>query len=129
MLALGQGLRVGDDPLQLGGRDTRHGEQAVMDGELDLAHDVEAVAKEEVIVPVDATPERILHREDRTVRDPELHGLECRLELIARHRLAIRVSFPRRRLAISPWYTLIGDPECRAVHRGRREVGYGERFR
>ncbi|ONK72089.1 uncharacterized protein A4U43_C04F15600 [Asparagus officinalis] len=57
--------------------------EAVVDGELDLANDVKAVAEEEVLITMDATVERVLNGQNGAVGDPELDGLEGDLELLA----------------------------------------------
>ncbi|KAE7996680.1 hypothetical protein FH972_001381 [Carpinus fangiana] len=56
-LALSQGPRVGDDAGQVLLPNTRKHQEAVADGELDLADDVEAMPEEEVVVPVDRAAE------------------------------------------------------------------------
>jgi hypothetical protein len=56
-LALSQGPRVGDDEGQVLLPNTRKHKEAVVDGELDLADDVEAMPEEEVVVPVDRAAE------------------------------------------------------------------------
>jgi hypothetical protein len=128
-LALGERLRVGDDAGEEVPADAREREEAVVDGELDLADDVEAVAEEEVVVPVDAAAEGVLDGEDGAVGDPELDGLEGHLELVAGDGVAGGVGLRRRRLAVCPRDTLVGDAQLAAVHGRGGEVGDGERAR
>lgn len=99
-----------------------------MDGELDLANDVKAVAEEEVVIPMDAAAERVLDRKNGAVGDPELDGLEGDLELVAGDGLAVGVGLPGGGLAVGPGDALVRDAERGAVHRGGGEVGDGEGF-
>ncbi|CAN7052472.1 unnamed protein product [Brassica rapa subsp. trilocularis] len=66
--------------------------------DLNLADDVETVTEEEIVVSVNRTSERILHREDGAIRDPELHRLKRDVELITRDSFKVRVSFFRLQL-------------------------------
>eukprot|EP00268_Persea_americana_P058205 TRINITY_DN7020_c0_g1_i1.p2 TRINITY_DN7020_c0_g1~~TRINITY_DN7020_c0_g1_i1.p2 ORF type:complete len:320 (-),score=41.53 TRINITY_DN7020_c0_g1_i1:261-1220(-) len=125
-LALREGLGVADDAGEILLPDAREGEETVVDGELDLADDVEAVAEEEVVVAVDAAAERVLDGEDGAVGDPELDGLESDLELVARDGLAVGVGFAGGGLTVGTGDALVGDAELGAMHRGGREVGDGE---
>nr|GME11661.1 hypothetical protein CR513_54080 [Ipomoea batatas] len=121
-LALGECLRVAYDAREVVFSDAREREEAVVDRELDLADDVEAVAEEEVVVPVNRAAERVLHRENRSVGNPELHGLKRNLKLIARNRFAIRIRLSGRRFTVSAGNALIRHTELRAVQRRRREI-------
>uniref|UniRef100_A0A0E0GFT0 Uncharacterized protein n=1 Tax=Oryza nivara TaxID=4536 RepID=A0A0E0GFT0_ORYNI len=104
----------------------------------DVLGDVEAVAEEEVVVAVDAAAEGVLDGEDGAgvldgedgaVGDPELDGLEGHLELVAGDGVAGGVGLRRRRLAVCPRDTLVGDAQLAAVHGRGGEVGDGERAR
>ena len=64
------------------------GQQAVVHRDGDLAHDVQAIPEQQVVVSVDAAPERVLHRQHRPICHPLSHGLEGDLELLAWDRLA-----------------------------------------
>uniref|UniRef100_A0A0E0QV75 DUF834 domain-containing protein n=2 Tax=Oryza rufipogon TaxID=4529 RepID=A0A0E0QV75_ORYRU len=122
-------MRVGDDAGEEVPADAREREEAVVDGELDLADDVEAVAEEEVVVPVDAAAEGVLDGEDGAVGDPELDGLEGHLELVAGDGVAGGVGLGGGGLAVCPRDTLVSDAQLAAVHGRGGEVGDGERAR
>ncbi|KAK3443826.1 hypothetical protein EUGRSUZ_B03894 [Eucalyptus grandis] len=128
VLALGERLRVRDHAREVLHARAGEREEAMVDRELDLADDVEAVAEEEVVVPVDRAAEGVLHRQDGAVRDPELHGLEGDLELVARDRLALRIGFPGGCFGVGSGDALVGHAELRTVHRSRGQVGDGERL-
>ncbi|CAL5090266.1 unnamed protein product [Urochloa decumbens] len=104
-------------------------EEAVVDGELDLADDVEPVAEEEVVVAVDAAAEGVLDGEHGAVRDPEFHRLERHLELVAGDGVAARVRLGGGRLAVGARHALVGHAQLGAVHRRRAEVADAERAR
>ncbi|GER57100.1 myb-like transcription factor family protein [Striga asiatica] len=127
VLALGKGLRVAYHAGEVLAPDAREGEEAVVDGELDLADDVEAVAEEEVVVAVDRAAQRVLHREDGPICDPELHRLEGHLELVAGDGLAAGVGTAGGGLAVRAGDALVGHAEAGPVHRRRGEVGDAER--
>ncbi|KAF8039552.1 hypothetical protein BT93_B1922 [Corymbia citriodora subsp. variegata] len=129
VLALGKRLRVGDHAREVLHARAGESEEAMVDRELDLADDVEAVAEEEVVVAVDRAAEGVLHRQDGAVSDPELHGLEGDLELVARDGLAIRIGFPGRCFGVGSGDALVGHAELRPVHRSRGQVRDGERLR
>ncbi|KAF1859633.1 hypothetical protein Lal_00010217 [Lupinus albus] len=63
-------------------------EEAVMNGELNLTDDVEAVTEEEVVVTVNRTSEGVFNRENRSICDPKLHRFERYVKLVARNGLA-----------------------------------------
>ena len=87
--------------------DSGESEEAVVDRDLNLTDDVETVTEEEIIVSVNRTSERILHLEDGTIRDPELHRLKRDVELITRDSFRVRVSFPATASEYAPgtpWY-------------------------
>ena len=65
----------------------------MVDGELDFADGVEAVAEEEVVVLVDRAAKGVFHGENCVISDPELHRLKRHLKLVARYGLAVRVRF------------------------------------
>ena len=62
VLALRERLRMRDYAREEVLADAGESEEAVVDRELDLADDVEAVAEEEVVVAVDRTAEGVFHR-------------------------------------------------------------------
>jgi len=62
VLALRERLRMRDYAREEFLADAGEGEEAVVDRELDLADDVEAVAEEEVVVAVDRASEGVFHR-------------------------------------------------------------------
>ncbi|RDX67084.1 hypothetical protein CR513_54080, partial [Mucuna pruriens] len=129
LLALRERLRMRYHAREEIFSDTREGEEAVVDRELDLADDVEAVAEEEVVVPVDRAAEGVFHREDGSVGDPELHRLERHLELVAGNGLAVRIGFAGGGFGVRAGNALVRHTELRAVHRRRCEVGDCQRFR
>ena len=96
-----------------------------MDGELDLADDVEAVAEEEIVIAVDRAAEGVFDGEDGPVGDPQLHGLEGHLELVAGDGLAVRVGFTGRGFRVSAGDALVGHAELVPVHRRRSQVRNG----
>jgi len=99
----------------------------VVDGELDLPDDVEAVAEEEVVVAVDAAAEGVLDGEHGAVGDPELHGLEGHLELVAGDGVAARVGLGGGGLAVGARDALVRHAELRPVHGRRGQVADAER--
>lgn len=109
--------------------DSGEGEEAVVNGELDFADDVELVAKEEVVVPVDRAAEGILHRENGSISDPELHGLESHLELVARNGFAVRIRLTGCRLRVCSGNALVRHAQLGAVHWSGSEVRNSKRFR
>uniref|UniRef100_J3MQI1 Uncharacterized protein n=1 Tax=Oryza brachyantha TaxID=4533 RepID=J3MQI1_ORYBR len=121
-LTLGERLRVGDDAGEDLLVDPREREEAVVDGELDLADDVEAVTEEEVAVAVDAATEGVLDGEDDTVGDPELDGLDGDLKLVVGYNVVARVGLCRcRRLAVGPRELLAVDGA--SANAGKDECG------
>ncbi|BAT90461.1 hypothetical protein VIGAN_06171200 [Vigna angularis var. angularis] len=104
-------------------------QEAVVHRELDLADDVEAVAEEEVVVPVYRAAEGVFNRQHRAIRDPELHRLESHLELVARYGFPVRIRFSRCGLRVRSGNALVRHAQLRAVHRCRGEVGDRERLR
>uniref|UniRef100_A0A0E0GFS8 Uncharacterized protein n=1 Tax=Oryza nivara TaxID=4536 RepID=A0A0E0GFS8_ORYNI len=122
------------EPVQLGGAGGRDGGGVAEPRGGDVLGDVEAVAEEEVVVAVDAAAEGVLDGEDGAgvldgedgaVGDPELDGLEGHLELVAGDGVAGGVGLRRRRLAVCPRDTLVGDAQLAAVHGRGGEVGDG----
>jgi hypothetical protein len=126
-LALRERLRVGDDPGEQVLAHPGEGQEAVVDGELDLADDVKAVAEEEVVVAVDAAAEGVLDGEHGAVGDPELDGLEGDLELVAGDGVAARVRLAGGGLAVRARHALVRDAQLAAVHRRWGEVADAER--
>lgn len=129
MFALREGLRVTDDAGEVLFADAGEGEEAVVDGELDLTDDVEAVAEEKVVVAVDGAAEGVFDGEDGAVGDPELDGLEGDLELVAGDGIAVGVGFAGRGFGVGARDALVGDAEGGSVHRRRGEVRDGKGFR
>ncbi|RYQ97876.1 hypothetical protein Ahy_B08g093951 [Arachis hypogaea] len=97
-------------------------EEAVVDRELYLANDVEAVAEEEIVVPVDRSAKGVFNREYGAVGNPELHCLERHLKLVARYGLTVRVSFSGGGLGVCAGNALVRNAKLRTVHWSRREV-------
>jgi hypothetical protein len=128
-LALRERLRVGDDAGEQLLAHAGQREEAVVDGELHLADDVEAVAEQEVVVAVDAAAEGVLDGEHGAVGDPELHGLERDLELVARDGVAARVHLGGGRLAVGVRDALVRDAQLAAVHQRGGGVADAERAR
>jgi hypothetical protein len=126
-LALRQRLRVGDDPGEQLPSHPGEREEAVVDGELDLPDDVEAVPEEEVVVAVDAAAEGVLHGEHGAVGDPELDGLKGHLELVAGDGVAAWVGLGGGRLAVGARDALVRHAELRPVHGRRGQVADAER--
>ena len=129
VLALRECLRMRNHSREELLSDAGEREEAVVDRELDLADDVEAVAEEEVVVPVDRAAEGVFDRHNRSIGDPELHRLERNLELVAGNGLAVRIGLAGGCLGVRAGNALVRDAELGAVHRRRREVGDGERLR
>lgn len=107
--------------------DAGDGKKAVLDGKLDLADDVEALAEEEVVVTVDTAAEGVFDGEDSPVGKPKLYGLEGDIELVARYGLAVWVSLAGSGLAVGARDTLVGDAQVRSVEGRRRQVCDRER--
>ena len=102
--------------------DSGESEESVVDRDLNLADDVETVTEEEIVVSVNRTSERILHREDGTIRDPELHRLKRDVELITRDSFRVRVRFSGGSFGVRAGNSLVRDMEGGSMRRRRREI-------
>jgi hypothetical protein len=129
VLALRQRLRVADDAGEALLAHPREREEAVVDRELHLADDVEAVPEQEVVVAVDAAAQGVLHGEHGAVRGPQLHGLERHLELVAGDGVAALVRLPGRLLAVRARHALVRHAQLRPVHRRGGQVRDSQRLR
>uniref|UniRef100_A0A804MGP4 Uncharacterized protein n=1 Tax=Zea mays TaxID=4577 RepID=A0A804MGP4_MAIZE len=129
VLALRQRLRVAHHAGQALLAHPGQRQQAVVHGELHLPDDVEPVPEQQVVVAVDAAAQRVLHGEHGAVRDPQLHGLERHLELVAGDGVAARVRLPGRLLAVRAGHALVGHAQLRPVHRRRGQVRDAKRLR
>ena len=96
---------------------------------MNFSDDVETVTKEEVVVSVNRSSERVFNGENCTVSDPEFNGLECNLELITRYGFTFRISFTGGSFAVRSRYALVSDAKLSTVHRRWGEVSNGERLR
>ncbi|KAL2530706.1 uncharacterized protein Fot_23307 [Forsythia ovata] len=65
--------------------DAEEYEEAVVDGELNIANYVEVVAEEEIIVSVNGAAKGILHLKHDSICDPNTHHLERNFELVTRY--------------------------------------------
>ena len=128
-LALRERLRVADHALQVLLLHAGDGHEAVVHGELHLADDVQAVAQQQVVVAVDAAAQGVLDGQDGSVREPELHGRERRLELLARDGLAARVGFRRSSFAVRAGHSLVCHSHVRAFSWRKRQLRYGQWLR
>jgi len=129
VLALRQRLRVAHHPGQALLAHPGQRQQAVVHGELHLTDDVEPVTEQQVVVAVDAAAQGVLHGEHGAVGDPQLHGLERHLELVAGDGVAARVRLPGRLLAVRAGHALVRHAQLRPVHRSRGQVRDAERLR
>ena len=106
-VALRERLRVRHRPCDVAHFLPGKREQAVVDFKVHLADDVQTVRQNEVVVPVDASPERVLERQNRAIARPLLRRLERVFELRARTRLAVRVRRERSRFAVRTGHALV----------------------
>src|SRR5262249_4182639 len=77
--------------------------------QLDLGDDRQLVLHEEVVVAMDAPPDRVFDRQDAVRRRPGVHGRKDFLEAVARNQLGVLIDAPRRRFAERPRFSLIGN--------------------
>jgi hypothetical protein len=89
VLALGQGLRVRVHPLDLLQAHAGVRDQAVRHAQVVLRDDVQVVLEQQVIVPVDAPRQRVLHRHHAIGVRAVLHALKDLVKAIAGHRLDV----------------------------------------
>ena len=75
-------------------------QQTVVHGELHFPDDRQLVLDEQVVVPMDASPDRVLHRQDPSGRASLGHRREHVLKAAARHHRGLRRKPQRRRFAV-----------------------------
>jgi hypothetical protein len=77
------------------------------EGHLDItADDGQFVLDEQVVVPVDASADRVLHRQDPAGRPPLRHGGKYLFEAVARQYVRPRRKAQRRRFAVGAAFSL-----------------------
>lgn len=128
VLALGQSLGMAYDSSEIFGLHAGKREQAVVYRELNFTHNVQRMAKQQIIVSVYAAAQGIFHWQDCSVCNPKLHGLKSYLELVTGYGLAGRVSFRRGCLAVSPRDSLVGNAEMGSMHWSRGQICDAQRL-
>lgn len=120
VLALSESLRVRDNAREELFPHAGESQETVVNRKLNFSDDVETVTEEKIVVPMNRTSERVLHGQNRAIRDPKLNRLKRDFELIARNRLTVRVSFTGGGFGVRAGDALVRDSEIRSMHRSGR---------
>ncbi len=105
-VALGQGLRVRVDGLDLVDRRARQRDQAVDHPEFEVADDLERVLEQEVVIAVDGAADGVLDRQDAEGGGAGLDGAEHVFEARTGQQRGVWGESLRRCLTVGPRFAL-----------------------